>query len=151
MPVITHMGSAGGTIAMTLAVLATDLFLHKEGNMRVGAVGGLALLNSTLIIQLIKRSVNRPRPQCVLPGLKAFNVPICPYSFPSGHTGASISVAVATIFHLPTLGFYLLALSLVVGFSRIYLGVHYVSDVLAGAVLGAAVSFFTATYIIRIF
>lgn len=94
-------------------------------------VAGVNVLNSA-----IKPIVGRRRPQ--LPGLPALTGTPTALSFPSAH--ASTSFAGALVYSrlgLPALPLYALATGLAL--SRLYLGVHYPSDVLAGAALGAAV------------
>ena len=59
------------------------------------------------------------------------------FSFPSGHTGASFAAASALYFSRSRLRFPALVLAVLIGFSRLYLYVHYPTDVLAGAVLGS--------------
>jgi undecaprenyl-diphosphatase len=60
------------------------------------------------------------------------------FSFPSGHAAASISIALTVLLTGPELlGAALLALGVIIGASRVYLRVHYVTDVLAGQLLGA--------------
>lgn len=58
------------------------------------------------------------------------------FSFPSGHTGASFAAASALFFNRKRLGILALILAALIGFSRLYLYVHYPTDVLAGALLG---------------
>jgi undecaprenyl-diphosphatase len=140
LPLLTHLGSAGGTISIVLSTLATGFLLKINPYFQAGISASAALLICSLVIQVIKKAINRPRPQLVLEGLRAFNVPICPYSFPSGHTGASLAIALVILHHLPLFGAILIALSLIIGFSRIYLGVHYLSDVVAGGLIGTLVS-----------
>lgn len=136
MPIITHLGSAGGTIIMVLVMMFTGFLLKNNSFLEAGVAAGLALLSSTLLVQLIKRKVKRPRPRLVVADLDVFDVPICPYSFPSGHSCAAMSVAVAAFFPLPLLGSLLFTLAAIISFSRVYLGVHFLSDVLAGAFIG---------------
>jgi undecaprenyl-diphosphatase len=140
MPVITHLGSAGGTIAIVLTIVIAGLIIKDPTIIKAGVTAGLGLLICSTGIQLLKKKVNRPRPQFMVEGLKVFDVPICPYSFPSGHTGASLATSLIILHYLPAFGAVLLGLSLLVGFSRVYLGVHFVSDVLAGGLIGGLVS-----------
>jgi membrane-associated phospholipid phosphatase len=85
----------------------------------------------------IKRVVRRPRPQ--LPGLPALTSTPSALGFPSAHASTSFAGAVSySRLGVPAPPLYALAVAL--SLSRVYLGVHYPSDVLAGALLGSAVA-----------
>lgn len=88
----------------------------------------------------IKQAVDRPRPPVDDPARldAVVAVPSSP-SFPSGHATTSFAAAVAVGVLIPRLRWPALALAALVGFSRIYLGVHYTIDVLCGALLGSLV------------
>ena len=58
------------------------------------------------------------------------------FSFPSGHTGASFAAASALFFSRNKFGVFAFVVAALIGFSRLYLYVHYPSDVLAGALIG---------------
>ncbi|MDI6907870.1 MAG: phosphatase PAP2 family protein [Thermoanaerobacterales bacterium] len=136
LPLLTHLGSAGATIAVTLATLFAGLLSGREAVWRAGISVAIALAASHLVVHVVKHRVNRPRPRFVLHGTRFFDVPTCPYSFPSGHTNAAFVVAMAIYPHLPLIGLPLLILAAVIGFSRVYLGVHYASDVAGGGLIG---------------
>ncbi len=85
---------------------------------------------------LIKKNIRRPRPFKHLKGVRALIVPPDEFSFPSGHTAASFLMAIIMSAALPSLSPWLFAWAVLVGLSRIYLGVHYPGDVLAGVALG---------------
>jgi undecaprenyl-diphosphatase len=85
---------------------------------------------------LIKKNVRRPRPFHRLNGVRALIVPPDEFSFPSGHTGAAILLAVVLTAALPVLAPWVFVWAALVGLSRVYLGVHYPGDVLAGIALG---------------
>jgi membrane-associated phospholipid phosphatase len=122
---------AGVWLAIGAAGAALDSRRRRQWRRAMVTVAGVNALNSA-----IKPIVGRRRPQ--LPGLPALTGTPTALSFPSAH--ASTSFAGALVYSrlgLPALPLYALATGLAL--SRLYLGVHYPSDVLAGAALGAAV------------
>ena len=87
----------------------------------------------------LKYIVKRPRPYITHPDINALNTEGSP-SFPSGHTSAAFGLATSLSLHYPK--WYVVVPSFawagLTGYSRMYLGVHYPTDVLAGAALGAS-------------
>lgn len=96
----------------------------------------MALAISHLPVAVIKKACRRPRPYIALPGTRTGVKPLKDYSFPSGHSTAIASVVLPFVGAFPMLGAALLPLALLVALSRIYLGLHYPSDCLAGCALG---------------
>jgi undecaprenyl-diphosphatase len=93
---------------------------------------------ATLFAQAIKRASKRRRPNAGIQGFTALVHNPDAFSFPSGHTAAAVALAVAWAGEGSGLGLLASAFALLVGFSRVYLGVHYPLDVMAGTVLGLA-------------
>jgi undecaprenyl-diphosphatase len=126
---VTHLGGAGPTVAAAMVPWFQCCDLHAASRLAL-----TTLVTSHLAVQLVKRTVVRARP-----GESGLHAPIVAepdrFSFPSGHAAASMSVALGYGVTFPVLALPLLVLALLVGFSRVRLGVHFPGDVLAGQVL----------------
>jgi undecaprenyl-diphosphatase len=129
---ITHLGGARFTIAATLLLL---LSLPRETRL-IAIASALALTASHIPVHFVKLLFPRKRPYLIIEETKVPANPLQDHSFPSGHTTAIFSVVMPYILFLPQLAFTLIPIGLCVGISRIYLGLHYPSDVMAGGILG---------------
>ena len=128
---LTHLGGVSSSLA------AATLPMRLGGHVGIAARNALiVLVVSHLIVQLIKRTVGRPRPSRTTSCATLVQEPDR-FSFPSGHSAAAMSVALAYAFAFPTLGPILIPLAFVVGLSRVVLGVHYPGDVLMGQLVAA--------------
>jgi undecaprenyl-diphosphatase len=126
---VTHAGGATATI------LATILPFFFGGAFAViGAQALFTLAASHAIVQLVKRTVGRPRPSRATDSI-AHIVEPDRFSFPSGHAAAAMSVAFIYAMAFPSIAVPLLVLAGIVGMSRVVLGVHYPGDVLAGQMI----------------
>ncbi len=90
-----------------------------------------------LLYKALKRCTRRLRPFCTNVDVIAHVAPLDEYSFPSGHTMHAVSFSIIAIAWFPHLALPLIAFSTLVALSRVVLGLHYPSDVLAGIVIGA--------------
>lgn len=133
MPLITELGGAIFTTGFVLMLIS----FGKSKLRLIGLEALIGLSASQLIVQILKKSLSRERPYNILNNINTFNIKLKDYSFPSGHTTASFSIAVSLSINLPYLSVILIATAFTVGISRIYLGVHYPSDVLVGIFLGS--------------
>ena len=137
---VTSLGSLT-VLALLIVIVSTYLLLVKKpaaAVLLIMAMGGGATINS-----LLKLAFARPRPDLVIPSVKVFSD-----SFPSGHAALSTMVYLTLAVLLGrtsgsrTLSVFFLILAVVisaiVGTSRVYLGVHYPTDVLAGWCIGSA-------------
>lgn len=135
---ITHLGGAVFTIASVLI-----LMILSSGDTRKTAISSaLALSLSHIPVHIVKKMFPRKRPYLKLEKTNFHANPLQDHSFPSGHTTAIFSVIIPFILFIPTLSFILIPLGVCVGISRIYLGLHYPSDVLAGTILGTCMGSF---------
>lgn len=123
----------GGMLWIVLAVVLVLFARTRAASMAMGAALLLVLLTCNLGL---KPWVARPRP-CMIEEALA-TVIACPsdFSFPSGHSSAGFAAATTLAFFFPRAGAAALVLAAIIAFSRLYLFVHFPSDVLAGIVLG---------------
>lgn len=117
--------------------------LLAQGASAAPAVARMLLAGAACLILYkgLKARTTRSRPCARSHLIQPRAAPLDEYSFPSGHTLHAVSFALIAVFHYPALRWLLLPFALLVALSRIVLGLHYPSDVLAGALLGAAVAF----------
>lgn len=138
MPVITSLAN-GGIIWIITAVL---LLIFKK-TRKTGFSVALALLCGLIIGNLLlKNLVGRIRPYDLNEGVEILIARLSDYSFPSGHTLASFEAATVLMIRDKRIGVPALILAVIIAFSRLYLYVHYPTDVLAGMILGVSIGIF---------
>lgn len=138
MTFITHLGTGGFVwFALALPMLLTR-------SMREAAVNLMFALLINLFMGeiLIKHIVARVRPSETLPEEEQIVKRPKYYSFPSGHSSAAFAVAAVTIVRCPPYIFIpVIIVAIFIAFSRLYLRVHYLSDVVVGILLGLVCGF----------
>ncbi|HKK01788.1 MAG TPA: phosphatase PAP2 family protein [Desulfuromonadales bacterium] len=97
----------------------------------------LAIASSILLFKGIKNLIGRPRPYVTWPDLPCLLAPPDRFSFPSGHTMTAFAAWAAISAILPATSAFLLPAAVLIGASRVFLGLHYPSDVLVGALIGS--------------
>ena len=142
MPVITVLGDAG---IFWIAIAVVLLFFPKTRKIGLGM--GAALVMGLLICNcMLKPMIARIRPYDYQ--LEHFGVTIKllieaqhDFSFPSGHTIASFEAATVILLHNKKFGIPAMVLACLIAFSRLYLYVHYPTDVIASVILGIGLAF----------
>jgi undecaprenyl-diphosphatase len=131
--VVSRLGDGWAWLALAVVVLFTDpaAGLASVEEMAIAALLGMPLY------KLLKRGTARPRPFAAAgSGLVALVPALDRHSFPSGHTLHAVAFTIILAAHFPTLVWLLAPFAALVALSRVVLGLHYPSDVLAGAALG---------------
>jgi len=141
MPIISDFGN----LIVWFFICAILFIFGGEKGKHVAILAILALILSSIAVGVLKYVVSEPRPFVTLENVRVLTDEALGYytSFPSGHTSGSFAFAVVVglKYKIKYLGnlrliYPLLIYAVVVGFSRIYIGVHYPFDVIVGAVIG---------------
>lgn len=119
--------------------------------------GGIAFLQHLLIAGTLERccywtlknSLRRKRPAQALPGFHSHIIASDEFSFPSGHSSAAFLFITLLVLHFGPLLILLYVWSVGVALSRIYLGVHFPSDTVIGAILGSAIALSSAVWLLE--
>lgn len=114
------------------------LFL-LQGNWALGKLIALAFALERSCYLIFKSTFRRNRPPQAIPGYQSEVIPSDQFSFPSGHTSAAFLMAGVLSYAFPWLAFILYPWACCVGIARVMLGVHFPTDILAGAVLGSSI------------
>ena len=119
------------------------IILLFGGEQRFRAVGSAALAAGLgiAVFLFLKKRTNRKRPCAIEPHCWATLLPPDQFSFPSGHTITGFAVALSLARFYPSLASGLLFCAVSIALSRILLGMHFLSDVVAGAVIGAILAY----------
>ena len=124
-------------------VLGAVLFCFKK-TRAAGAILVCAVVLTFFFNELaVKNAINRERPCTIDPTIELIVKKPTSYSFPSGHTASCFAAAGTLLFTYKRLGIPLIIFSAFMGFSRMYLFVHFPTDVLAGAALGLLMAWVT--------
>ena len=130
-----------GDWSIYMFFLIVFMFLSKRNAFYVGRDFLTCATINTLFYKLLKNKVKRSRPFTSLESITKIIPPPDEFSFPSGHSGGAAVFCYCTIFHMSAffaLGAFIWML--LVGFSRVYNGVHYPGDVIAGYAMGGVLA-----------
>jgi undecaprenyl-diphosphatase len=128
-------------------ILLWFIILFKGGKYRVGLALGMILLvviSDQVSSNLLKNLVERPRPCKVLENVHLLVTCTDSYSFPSSHAVNNFAAAMFFTFFYKRLKWILFSVATVMALSRIFVGVHYPSDVVGGALIGMIIGYILA-------
>lgn len=134
---ITKLGDKG-----IIWIILGIIFLFPRKTRRAAILSLVSLFVAHLLCnEVIKDYVCRIRPYEVVEGLSVLIARPTDYSFPSGHAMCSFAAAIVYFRHQPRrLGVPMLVLAIAISVSRLYIGVHYPSDVIIGAIFGTIIA-----------
>jgi undecaprenyl-diphosphatase len=135
----SRLGDGVFWYALMLALIAWDS-LDAVPAVRHMIAAGLA---GTLAYKWLKSAIERPRPYQACPTICCLTAPLDRFSFPSGHTLHAVVFSLVATAYYPALGWLVWPFTALVALSRLVLGLHYLSDVLAGALLGGTIAALT--------
>jgi undecaprenyl-diphosphatase len=141
------LASRGGDGWLWYAILLSVLLFGGADRFYAAGAAASAAAIGVCVFLVLKKAANRPRPCAIAPHAWATLLPPDRFSFPSGHTMTAFAVATPIMFFYPDLGFGLGFCAVSVAASRILLGMHFLSDVLAGALLGVVLGLVTVSAI----
>lgn len=141
---ITLLGN-GGMLWLLISVL---LLGFRSRRLLAVAILMAQLFGILITNLLLKNTVKRKRPYETISQLEALLPPQRDWSFPSGHTTSSVSASLLLLLHLPFwIGIPCMGIALCIVWSRMYLGVHYPTDILGGILIGTVCAI-TAKYFV---
>lgn len=148
MPFVTELGSFVAMVAVCIIVILLSIIYKRPYIKRIAFLCLFSLLLADGIALILKHLILEPRPFVTLSNVHLLISENDPASFPSGHTTSTFAVLCVLIFKFrhEFWSVVLILFGIVIGFSRIYVGVHYPLDVLAGCILGVLSAYFTYRY-----
>ena len=130
---ISRLGDGVFWYLLMAALVVVDGLDGLAASAHLAGTGAIALL----MYKLLKRWTRRPRPFASDLRIHAWVAPLDEFSFPSGHTLHAVAFSVVAMAHYPVLALLLVPFTACVAVSRVVLGLHYPSDVLAATVIGS--------------
>lgn len=132
MPKITNLGG----VVFTSFIIFIFLILTSFNIEDYGFELLVAIIISQSIVYSLKAILARERPYNILDRLNTYGFELRDYSFPSGHSSSSFLISTILSYYFPEYRILLYTLSTLISISRIYLAVHYPTDVLGGTIIG---------------
>lgn len=144
MPIFTNLA---GPVFLSVSVLLGFIFIkdQKYRDFLYRIITGL--VPTIIVVHLIKLIFRRARPYNLLEGLETYGIYLRDYSFPSGHTAAAFSLFITALLFSKNLTIPFFIFAIMIAFSRIYLGVHFPTDVAGGMIVGIIITLLSHKYL----
>ena len=144
LPIVTHFGGFEFLLVLLIVIILYAHFKNMKTLRKFTILALIALLFSGLMVFILKHLIHEPRPFVSLADVHLLVVEDDPLSFPSVHTTSTLAVVTFLILnmkelakkHYKIIDVLLVIFAVMIPFSRIYVGVHYPADVIAGAIVG---------------
>jgi undecaprenyl-diphosphatase len=133
---VSRLGDGVFWYALMAALIVVDGLDGLAASAHLAATGVIALA----LYKLLKRWTRRPRPFASDQRIHAWVAPLDEFSFPSGHTLHAVAFSLVAMAHYPQLVWLLVPFTASVAASRVVLGLHYPSDVLAATAIGTSLA-----------
>lgn len=133
---ISRLGDGVFWYVLMAAMVVFDGFDGLRASAHLAAVGVVSLL----LYKGLKRWTRRPRPFAADRHIRAWVAPLDEFSFPSGHTLHAVAFTLVALAYYPQLAWLLIPFTASVALSRVVLGLHYPSDVLAATGIGSVLA-----------
>lgn len=150
-PWITFIFKAASRLGDGSLWLATGMGLLAVNTPHTRSVAASAALSvgiSVALFMCIKNLIGRPRPYEAWTELTCLMKAPDKFSFPSGHTMTAFAVWGVLFTGLPALSHLYLLIAILIALSRVFLGLHYPTDILVGAALGGGIGYSVGNYLI---
>ena len=133
---VSRLGDGVFWYALMAVMVLFDGYAGLKASAHLAATGAIALS----LYKLLKHWTKRPRPYASDVRIRAWVAPLDEFSFPSGHTLHAVAFTWQAVAQFPALAWVLVPLAALIAASRVVLGLHYPTDVLAGAAIGAGLA-----------
>lgn len=133
---VSRLGDGGFWYGLMLTMALFDGASGLRAGLHLALTGATALL----LYRILKRWTRRPRPCASDIRIRAWVAPLDEFSFPSGHTLHAVALTLVALAHYPVLAWLLIPFTASIAVSRVVLGLHYPSDVLAATGIGSALA-----------
>jgi undecaprenyl-diphosphatase len=137
---VLRVSSRLGDGELWVALILALPLLYGTAAIRVSLIMAATGLSGYLVYKSLKSTLVRERPYIRHTGIDMAMSPLDRYSFPSGHTLHAVNFAWQAVAHYPQLAWVLVPAASLIALSRVVLGLHYPTDVVAGAAIGAVLA-----------